>query len=186
MKRIIYFFFVTSVLIIGTDYVFPSEKYIFKWLVFILIEALWLIVIVGVKKRDDALMESVVAAGKIVVKRKEKGYELFQRIERYMKEKKPFLDERMSLSSTSTALFTNKVYVSKAINSYAGTNFNQYINAHRVEYSKAQMRRDPYLRMEEVAFMSGFHSVVTFNMAFRMTTGCTPTEWASRSIRGLS
>ena len=47
------------------------------------------------------------------------------------------------------------------------------------------MKADPHLRMEEVSMMSGFHSTVSFNMAFRLFEGKTPTQWLEEYMDSL-
>lgn len=121
---------------------------------------------------------SPVAAGK-------RGYELFQRVERYMEEKKPYLDESLSLEQLSKAIFSNKVYVSKNINYYSGRNFRQYINWYRIRHAIGLMKENPHLRMEDVSLRSGFHSTVSFNMAFRLFEGKTPTQWVEEYVDSL-
>ena len=114
-----------------------------------------------------------------------RGYELFQRIESYMEDKRPYLDEKLNLDSFSKAVFSNKVYVSKNINHYSGKNFRQFINWYRIQYALDLMKKDPHLRMEEVAMMSGFHTTVSFNMAFRLFVAKTPTEWHEEYVDSL-
>ena len=101
-----------------------------------------------------------------------------------MKTKKPFLDFDFSISDLSSAIFTNKTYLSRTINQFAETNFPQYINSHRVEYALELMRRDPYLTVKEVAGMSGFGNPVSFNDAFKRVTGDTPGAYIKRIRSG--
>lgn len=114
-----------------------------------------------------------------------RGFELFQRASRYMEEQHPFLDDKMDLDRFSRAIYSNKVYVSKAINYYSGKNFRQFLNWHRIQYALDLMRQDPHLKMEEVSILSGFHSTVSFNMAFRLFQGKTPTAWHEEYIDSL-
>ena len=114
-----------------------------------------------------------------------KGYELFRRVVRYMEEQKPYLDDKLDLESFSRAMFSNKVYVSKNINYFSGRNFRQFINWYRIQYALELIKSDPHLKMEEVAMLSGFHSTVSFNMAFRLFEGKTPTEWHEEYVDAL-
>ena len=59
----------------------------------------------------------------------------------------------------------------------SGSNFCQFVNYYRVKYSKELMRGNPGKKMIEVALSSGFNSVVTFNMAFKLNENLTPSEW---------
>ena len=114
-----------------------------------------------------------------------RGYEVFQRVVRYMEEKRPYLDEKINLERFSKAIFSNTVYVSRTINYYSGKNFRQFVNWYRIQYALDLMREDPHLKMEEVSILSGFHSTVSFNMAFRLFEGKTPTEWHEEYVDSL-
>lgn len=105
---------------------------------------------------------------------------LYRKVMLFMHEKQPYLDGSVDLDYFSRKLFTNKAYLSRTINVFSGRNFRQFINWHRVEYSVGLMKKDPYLRVEEVALMSGFNSIVSYNMAFKMFKGVTPKEWMDK------
>ena len=109
--------------------------------------------------------------------RERKMKALYKKILDYFEEKKPYLDEDVSLEDISRCLYTNKAYLSKTVNVLSGQNFRQFINYYRVEYAIELIRRDPHLKVEELAMMSGFHNPVSFNMAFRLFKGKTPSEW---------
>lgn len=93
-----------------------------------------------------------------------------------MENKKPFLDDEYSLSDMAASVYTNKSYLSKTINILSGRNFCQFVNYYRIMYAVELMKKDPHLRVAELAIMSGFHTVVTFNMAFKMNMNLTPSE----------
>lgn len=105
---------------------------------------------------------------------------LYKRAVEFMLEEKPFLDESFDLETFAKRLFTNKVYLSRTINALSGRNFRQFVNYHRIQYSTDLARRDPRLKVEELAMMSGFHTVVSYNMAFRLFMNETPSEWLHR------
>ena len=71
----------------------------------------------------------------------------------------------------------DKSYLSKVINSCTGMNYPQFVNNYRVRYSMDLFRRDPRLKVSELAMMSGFHSGVTFTLASRLFLGKTPSDW---------
>ena len=102
---------------------------------------------------------------------------LYDKVTSLMESKKPYLDEEYSLQDMAAAVFSNKTYLSKTINVYSGRNFRQFINYYRVLYSVELMKKDPHLRVTELSAMSGFHSVVTFNMAFKLNMNETPSEY---------
>ena len=108
---------------------------------------------------------------------------LYDKTVRYMEEKKPFLDSRFSLEELSRVMLTNKSYISKVINDCSGMGVPHFVNNYRVRHSMELFRRDPKLKVLEMATMSGFTNGVTFNLAFKMAVGLTPSEWC-RNYRG--
>ena len=104
----------------------------------------------------------------------------YKRIDQCMRENKPYLDDRFSLERMAEILKTNKVYISRAVNKFTNKNFRQYVNWHRVMYSVELMRSDPWLKVIELAFMSGFHSQVTYNMCFKLFLDETPSDMLAR------
>lgn len=102
---------------------------------------------------------------------------LYARIVSYMENNRPFLDDDFDIARFSTIMFTNRTYMSKTINYFSGRNFKQFVNYYRVKYSIDLMKRDPHMSVMEFALMSGFHSVVTYNMAFRINMNDTPANY---------
>lgn len=102
---------------------------------------------------------------------------LYNRVMLYMNEKKPFLDPYFRMDDLAETLYSNKLYLSRTINTLSGRNFRQFINYHRIQYAISLFKKDPRLKVGEVATMSGFNSTVSFNMAFKINIGKTPSEW---------
>lgn len=105
---------------------------------------------------------------------------LFERVQSIMEDKRPYLDEDFSLQDLASAVFTNKTYLSKTINLFSGRNFRQYVNYYRIQYSIELMKQDKHLRVSELSMMSGFHTVVTYNMAFKLNMNETPSEYLQK------
>ena len=105
---------------------------------------------------------------------------LYDRCCRYMAERKPFLVEAFSLNDLSAALFTNKVYLSKAINYYSGRNFRGYVNYYRVMYSMELFRNNKALTVSQLGSLAGFRSGNTFNAAFKAVMQESPSTWCAR------
>lgn len=103
--------------------------------------------------------------------------ELYERCCALMDERRPFLVEDFSLADLARSLYTNKVYLSRSINHFSGKNFRQFVNYYRVKYAIEQFSANKHLRVSELAMLSGFHSTVSFNMAFKIVTGETPSDW---------
>lgn len=107
---------------------------------------------------------------------------IFERIKDYMENKQPYLEYDFQMSDMAEAVYTNKSYVSKTINEMAGKNFCQFVNSYRVRYAVHVMHKNPKIKVGELALMSGFSSMVSFDMAFKLHMNTTPSEYL-RSIQ---
>ena len=103
--------------------------------------------------------------------------ELFARVERYMANEQPYLRDDLTLAELAKAMLTNKTYLSRTINQKSGKNYCTYINWYRINYSLKIIEKDTRVKVVELAVMSGFHSVASYNMAFRLFMGDTPSEY---------
>lgn len=129
---------------------------------------------------DDQLSQSFGMPDPALNDTDKKMLALYTRVVEYMEKNEPYLDDTLDLESLSRSLFTNKVYLSRTVNTYSGKNFRQFVNSYRIDYAISLMQKDPHLRIEEVAIMSGFHTAVSFNMAFHLFKGENPSDWLKR------
>ncbi len=80
------------------------------------------------------------------------------RFERYMKERKPYLNPGLKISDISADLGTNRSYLSAFINQEYGMNFSRYINRRRLEEID-RLRTNPQTAGEtgiELVMRAGF------------------------------
>lgn len=106
--------------------------------------------------------------------------ELYCRIQKLFEEEKPYLNGNLTINDIVSVVFSNKVYISKAISMYSGRNFCQYVNYHRVMYSMEYFRAHPETKMSELWPHCGFNTSVSFNMAFRLFMGENPSDWCRK------
>lgn len=106
--------------------------------------------------------------------------DVYERITAYFDRDKPYLDSELTITDLVKVIYSNKLYISKAISHYTGKNFRQFVNSHRVKYSMDCFRENPDLKVHELGAMSGFNSVVSFNMAFRLAMGENPSDWCRK------
>ncbi|MCB0521355.1 MAG: AraC family transcriptional regulator [Lewinellaceae bacterium] len=102
-----------------------------------------------------------------------------EKVERYMREHKPFLEPELKIGYLAQALGMPKHELSRVLNHAFGQNFFDYLNAWRIREFIA-LRKDPrntHLNISDLAFQSGFNSRTAFNRAFRKETGRTPSEY---------
>ncbi len=106
--------------------------------------------------------------------------DLYERIVDYFEAEKPYLDGDLTINLLVRELYSNKMYISRAISHFTGRNFCQFVNYYRVVHSMDSFRNNPDLKVHELATMSGFNTIVSYNMAFRLFMGENPSEWCRK------
>lgn len=105
------------------------------------------------------------------------GQGIYQRLCYYFEKEKPFLDPDLTVGDVSRTLFTNKVYLGKAIKHYANLNFPRFVNRYRVRHAQSLFMANHNLKVTQLFLMSGFKTKATFDVAFHLETGESPKEW---------
>ena len=105
---------------------------------------------------------------------------LYERVLEYFVEEKPYLNPNLTINDIVEVVFSNKLYISKAISQYTGRNFCQFVNYYRVIHAVELYRNNTNLKVLELASRSGFNSVVSFGMAFRLYMGEKPGDWCRK------
>lgn len=100
-----------------------------------------------------------------------------ERLDKYIEDKKPYLDRNLKIEDLSLTIYTNKTYLSRVINHYYDMNFNQFINRYRVKEAIRIFNENHNVTMEELCSKAGFGSMATFSVSFRVFTNETPAEW---------
>lgn len=111
--------------------------------------------------------------------------ELYDRIQEYFDTSKPYLNGNLTINDLVKVMYTNKLYISRAISQTTGRNFRQYVNYYRVSYSVSLFRNNPSMKIHELASQSGFNTMVSFNMAFRLYMGENPSDWCRKEKNRL-
>ena len=106
--------------------------------------------------------------------------ELYERIVLYFEMSKPYLDGNLTISDVVKVVYSNKVYISKAIFHYTGRNFRQFVNFYRIMYSMDLFRENLEMKVSELSEKSGFNTMVSYTMAFRLFMNETPSEWCRK------
>ncbi|PJZ52358.1 helix-turn-helix domain-containing protein [Leptospira adleri] len=118
----------------------------------------------------------------------EERKEHIRRILDYMEEKKPYLNDRITLPELSYELKIPAHHLSMTINIELGKNFFNFIGFYRVKEAK-KLLMDPKTKDENllhIGFRSGFQSKAAFNKAFKSETGKTPSEFRSGLFKAPS
>ncbi len=105
--------------------------------------------------------------------------ELQARLEKVMKEEKPFLDHKLTLKALAEHLGTHPNYLSQVVNERFQRNFYDFINTARIEEFKSlvQQPQSKHLTVLALAIDCGFSSKSSFNKFFKKSTGKTPSEF---------
>ena len=105
---------------------------------------------------------------------------LYSKVLGLMEEKRPWLDGDFCVGQLAKRLFCSRSVLSKTINICSGHNFRWLVNYYRIIYAAALMKKDPYMKIEEVAKLSGFNTLPTFNSAFKLMMKERPSEYMAR------
>lgn len=110
------------------------------------------------------------------------------KIETYLAEEKPFLDDKVTLAALARELGIPSHHFSMVINIERNTNFYHFINAYRVEEAKSLLTRADMFdeTVLDIALMAGFQSKAGFNKVFKEITGLTPSEYRGQQKSGVS
>ena len=117
---------------------------------------------------------------------KHEAYFLLKKINDYMIQSEPFLNPELSLKQLAAELKTPERLLSGVINQYSNQNFYDFINNFRIEKAKKLLAEDTLKKstIQEIFYDSGFNSKSTFNLAFKKSTGITPTEFKKMQTAG--
>lgn len=102
---------------------------------------------------------------------------VYQRCVGILEKDKPFLNPNFSLNELAVLAYCNRSYLSRAVNSFSGVNFRQFINRCRIDYALTLIEQDPHLKVSELSVMSGFNTPVSFSMAFKLNVGTQPSDY---------
>ena len=106
--------------------------------------------------------------------------ELIQKIEAIMNDELLFRNPELTSRDVARELATNRLYVSRAINTTFGYSFTVYLNRKRIEYSIAVMAEHPMMTMENVATESGFVSETAFFRKFKQIMNDSPRSYMKK------
>ncbi len=101
-----------------------------------------------------------------------------------MKERKPYLNEDLTLAILSDLLEVTDKKLSALLNQNMATSFYDYVNGFRVEEVKLKMswqESDKYTLLA-IAYDCGFKSKSSFNRIFKKSTRLSPSDYRKRLI----
>lgn len=122
---------------------------------------------------------------KRAVVNEEKGQKLFAQLEQLMREEYAYRQVELTRDTMAKQLGTNRTYLSQIVQSFAGTSFNQYVNAYRLTEATTILA-DPAqadVPVKAVCTAVGFRSRTTFDKLFQERTGLTPVEYRKQKLQ---
>jgi AraC-like DNA-binding protein len=180
-------FFAGAVVIIGLDLKIPTTPV--EWVVALAL--LYVVLFYVIKKPAIFSLPAAVLVepekASVTKYQKQKLSETerkvyLEKIEKYIREEKPFLDDKVTAASLARELAIPAHHFSMVINIERNMNFYHFINFYRVEEAKSLLQ-DSSLAHEtvlDIGLMAGFQSKAGFNKIFKEITGKTPSEFRSR------
>ncbi len=111
--------------------------------------------------------------------------EYVSKLKQFMEDKKPYLNEELTLQNLADQLSLSTHHLSMILNIHFKQNFYNFINSYRIEDVKKKLA-DPLYKDHNIltiAYSSGFNSKSTFNSMFKKLTGKTPKEYRSELSR---
>jgi AraC-like DNA-binding protein len=112
----------------------------------------------------------------------------FSQLKGIMENEKLYLDPELNLNKVASLTGTNPKIISKILNQYQQTNFNDFINHYRVRDVKGKLIEPNFqhLTISAIALESGFNSQATFQRAFKNSTGMTPKEYMNLRLKNMA
>ncbi len=93
-----------------------------------------------------------------------------------LNDKKPYFEADLTLFKLAELLEVKPHNLSQVINQYHKCSFHEFINRYRIKEAK-NLLITTVLKIEAVAYDSGFNSTSTFNASFKKETGITPSKF---------
>jgi AraC-like DNA-binding protein len=105
--------------------------------------------------------------------------DLFARIERQMREGRPWSDPDLDVGTIARQLGTYPNAVSRSLARAGDTTFYQYVNRYRIQEAQRLLSspEESRTKVEALGRQAGFRARSTFFKLFRASTGLTPSEY---------
>lgn len=103
------------------------------------------------------------------------------RLLEYMKAKKPYLNEALTLQELAIKTEMSTKRLSVLINQKIGKHYFDFINDYRIEESK-KLLKESELTVQQIMYEVGFNSKSSFNTAFKKSTSLTPSGFRKISV----
>lgn len=133
-------------------------------------------------RREQALQE---AGRKEADAEDGKLRELFGKLDRMMTQERLYKRKNLTIEEAARLLGTNRGYLSRAVNSFAGVSFNAYVNSFRIKAAVSALSdRADTTPIKVLADRLGYNNLTSFYNNFFKETGVPPSKFR-QEIRRL-
>lgn len=101
---------------------------------------------------------------------------MIARILTAMHDQKLYREMRCTREGIAKSIGIHDATLSRIINQHFRRNFNEFVNAFRIEEAKSRLRNE-HIPITVIAFDVGFNSIASFNRVFKESTGISPSEY---------
>ncbi len=117
----------------------------------------------------------------------EMTHDIKRKLTECMESGKLYLNNELTLPQLAERVRVSTHHLSRVINEQFGQNFADFVNQYRVEEIKRRLLDPQYahLKIEEIAYQSGFSTKSTFGSAFKKFTGMTPSEYRKKATERI-
>ncbi|HPJ63791.1 helix-turn-helix domain-containing protein [Lentimicrobium sp.] len=132
-------------------------------------------------KTDPVTIGQITTTNASLLNESEIRYYL-QQLEQLVHEEKIYTDSLLSLRQVADRIGLHPNRLSWLLNDQLHKNFNEYINAFRLETFKVKALdpQNKHITILGLAYESGFNSKTSFNSYFKKMEGITPTAWVKK------
>lgn len=108
-----------------------------------------------------------------------------EQIQDYLEKNKPYLNPELRISEIAQHFSINVSHLSTLINLCFNQNFNELINAYRIQTFKQKISEGELQKFTimSLAYDSGFNSKTTFNRSFKRYAGVSPSEYLKNEVK---
>lgn len=169
--------FIMANIVISLFTLFANSWLDFKW--YYVFSNLFIFTIAFVLYRDPKFFKTFKAKYQGSSLSVQEMVTIQRKLEKLFSEEKSYLQKDLSVDQLAEKLQTKSQYISRTFSEHIHENFNDYVNKHRITFSKKLLKDKEYqhYKIEAIAEEAGFNNKVTFYKAFSKFTNTTPSKF---------
>lgn len=106
---------------------------------------------------------------------------ILSQINQTMESQKLFLDQNLCVAKIAQSVNISETEITNAIRAEYQMSIQEFVNMHRVVYAKKLLDESDFVKVDFLAFDSGFSARSTFYSSFKKHTGMTPMQYKKTS-----